>query len=686
MSNGSNSSGVKPTDVIFSKLILVRGEVNHNYNDNSQNVIRGPVEVRAATVDAFKIVNYYFTCIDEWTGDFTGTENAYLMIGGGARKGFTFKATGSWQNYLGTLTVRKAATPDSPYDTTYRPQTSSSFPGTLSLEEATVLSPLNATDVFTVKSLSLAGGSKIVVAASPSACSQIVVTDAFTQTGTVALDTSAVTVGSEGVSIVLLTVPASQDLSEKDFKLDDTMAGKNGYLSVKEEDGSRKLLLVVNKTVTQTVTDSSASVPHQQSGVASSMLDKTHWSDGELPHAYADYLVAPNPGAVHLFTPEVAACDFAGASLSFKPWCYFYLACNRLTVPKLAFLGNNCKAFMTIAVTGGTVIDGGIVEINAGTTKFGSWADLLLQIDSEITGSGDIVLESVDSTSSFQGASYFTAANTNFTGTISVSMYSGYTPTEAKCQTLFVNDGRNLGGALSAMNYKALTLTRYGRLSTTNAAEIVLAGDANRGVYVDGVGQVRVGAWAGADSLLVLRRPLTLNGELLKDGSGKLVLDSVVKFGADSTDAPVANANRLTVKAGAIQVDGAAAVDGVTLTLDEGTQLLLKVDPSNATRMAQGIYNVKTTTPFVLGANVAKLPLALDLSAVPPTELESGFTCAVLTVAESAADDVEALLPSRLSGPDGAPKGVITRAPGTEPGTVTFSATFERRGLMLIFR
>lgn len=329
-------------------------------------------------------------------------------------------------------------------------------------------------------------------------------------------------------------------------------------------------------------------------------------------------------------------------------------------------------------------MSGGELCAEGGVVSLVSWAKQTLEIASELTGAAEVRLPGAHGTSWPEGVTYLMRPNENFVGTLTVTQQIA--GTEEKHQTLFIADGRALGGNLAAFDPAALKLTGYGTLATTNAAEIVLADGVNRGVLVSGIGQVLVGRQGDVDTSLVLRRPLTLDGELVKIGTGKLVLDSVVKFGAGSTDAPEAGANRLTVKAGAVQVDGAAAVDGVTLTLDEGTQLLLKVDPSNAMRMAQGIRNVKTTTPFVLGANVAKLPLALDLSAVPVADLESGFTCAVLTVAESAADDVEAILPSRLSGPDGAPKGVITRASGTEPGTVTFSATFERRGLMMIFR
>lgn len=343
LSNGSNSSGVKPTDVIFSKLILVRGEVNHNYNDNSQNVIRGPVEVRAATVDAFKIVNYYFTCIDEWTGDFTGTENAYLMIGGGARKGFTFKATGSWQNYLGTLTVRKAATPDSPYDTTYRPQTSSSFPGTLSLEEATVLSPLNATDVFTVKNLSLGAGIKIVVNATASASSRIVASDSFSQAGTVALDASkaipATAAVSDGRTVTLLTVPATATLSKENFLLDDATAAAHGHLFVDDNgDDTQSLKLVFYPVVYQTVTDGG----DHKTQMDSSLLVAEHWSDNELPHDRADYQVKPdaNNKAVYLHTPKVERYEFPGESLTCYGWCYFYQWCNDFVCKKLTVRNN----------------------------------------------------------------------------------------------------------------------------------------------------------------------------------------------------------------------------------------------------------------------------------------------------------------------------------------------------------
>lgn len=670
--------------IAFTKLILEKGEVNHNYLHNARNTIDGDVEVRSVAADPFKFINYYANCRDIWTGDFSGGSDAVFMIGGAANTGYVFQATGTWTEYQGKLIVRNPKTEGA---ITFRPQTSSSFPGTLAMEPLTVLSPLNATDVVTVKNLELSGNAKIIVAGSVSSASRIVASEGFSQTGKVLLDVTSLlpSVTDAGSTNTIICVPADASLSADDFILDDDVLAKNGYLTVDESgEGVKRLNLVFNRVVAQTVTDSSSSVKHQERNVASSLLDATHWSDRELPHAGVDYIVKPDADnkAVHLFAPQ-QDYEFQGDRLIFKPWCYFHLAGPRFTAPRLVFDGSNNRMWLTTALEDGAVVDGGVVDVRSSALNLGIWKNYLLKIDSEIIGSGNIVMQGVDSTSDFDGKAWFTALNTNFTGTISVSMYAAWTPTPGKCQTLFISDGRNLGGFRSAMDYKALSLSRYGCLAVTNADEVVLAGGVNRGVYVDGKAQMRVGMHDGKASSLVLERPLTLNGELLKDGPGALTLASEVRYGSESGDEPVAGSNLLTVNGGSVVVASGACVDGVSMTFAEGTRLVVKADPENAEWTAEGVRNLKSAAPFALGEGMMRLPVSIDLSAVSDDTLKKGFTCAIATVSAAAADSVASMLYGRISGGESVSSGFINRVVDAAAGTVTFSATFKPRGLVL---
>ena len=268
---------------------LARGQVLNNYAQNANQSVSGSVEVLASSNTPFQFWSYYAGCKQIWSGNFSGAATAGLLVGGGSCKdGFEFRVTGDWSEYRGTVIVRKGVVSSEDTKVTYRPQTAASFPGSLVMETATVLAPMNQTDVFTVKSFSLADGVKVVVPASASDNASIVVTNAFSCVGTVAIDASQVASSKTdaGRMAVVLTVPDSSDIEESMFILDETSTAANGHLKVSDNgDGTKSLKVVFYAIVTQTVSDGGS----HQSRQNSSLLDDTHWSDGELPHANADY-------------------------------------------------------------------------------------------------------------------------------------------------------------------------------------------------------------------------------------------------------------------------------------------------------------------------------------------------------------------------------------------------------------
>ena len=110
---------------------------------------------------------------------------------------------------------------------------------------------------------------------------------------------------------------------------------------------------------------------------------------------------------------------------------------------------------------------------------------------------------------------------------------------------------------------------------------------------------------------------------------------------------------------------------------------MIKVNPDNREWIERGVFNVKSATPFVLGDNVDRLPVKLDLSAISGETLVKGFTCAIATVSASAADSVASMLYGRIAARDGISPGFVNRMNDAESNTVTFTATFKRVGLVI---
>ena len=620
---------------------LAKGQALNNYTQSASQSVSGNVVVESPAAAPFQLWSYYTGCKQIWSGNFSGEETVGLLVGGGScRDNFEFRATGGWAAYRGSLTVRKGVASSQDTKVTYRPQTSSSFPGSLIMESTTVISPMNQDDIITVKSFSIADGAKIIIPASASDNASIVATNAFSCTGTVLIDTSQIASSKTdaGRAAVILTVPDTSDLSETMFSLDATSTAANGCLKVSDNgDGTKSLKVVFYGIITQTVSDGGS----HQSRQSSSLLEATHWSDNALPHGLADYFVQPiNNNACHLHTPLDTDYVFPGESLTVKGWCYFYSWGKSFTCKKLVVM-NNSGIFMgnNSGVIAATRFDGGEICLESGSVRLASWANAghPVVITSYLTGSAELKLSGVNSTAYPGGETYISALNTNFAGTITVDLSSkdsAVMPGDAMCQTLFVNDGRNVGGPLAAFDYKALSLSQYARLVVTNAATVTFEDGVNRGIFIGDVGRMV----ASEGHTMCIKRPLTVDGNLRKEGSGILELASEVGFlaGGARTDAIPEDASKrlLSLKEGVLKVSHADAVNGLTVQAATGTKLRLDVDATDPELVAYGIRNTKTAAPFAAGDGATDVTIELALAELPRFKTK---TLAIMTVREDCA-------------------------------------------------
>lgn len=420
----------------------------------------------------------------------------------------------------------------------------------------------------------------------------------------------------------ILQGPANSAFSEASFEVVRLNSCENDDvgLEVVIDDVAGTKTLYVSMTSMKPVVSQVLSLPYEgakekvYNNVSNtSMTNRSSWSDGELPHSWADYYTTNSLRTP--VTPE-SRFTFPGDSLTLDTGANFAIFSNGLEVPRLKLMGTS----QILAGQGSLpyiVATGGIEVV--GSPKLASWDSRRITLASEMTGTGDIrCLGITGSSSAPQGIYAFEGLNTNFFGTISVSQSiknDSYRP------MLYLFDGRNLGGRLPEFNPRALSLTSRACVCVTNEDRaVVMAGDVNRGVYINVCG----GFYPRQESsVLEVRQPILLNGKLQLEGPGRTVLAGEMTFeAADKTvsDLPRANSNLVDVAANATLVAAnPGCLDGCAVTLNAGSKLVLRVDATDADLTRYGVRLAKTGSSLALdGSFGGTLPLELEAASEAP--------------------------------------------------------------------
>ncbi len=495
----------------------------------------------------------------------------------------------------------------------------------------------------------------------------------------VKLSYAAATPGLTPVRLTILTAPSSSRLDASDFKLDigSTSAAQYYDLLVEEDEATqtKSLVAVFGPTVWQTGQYGSEGNKDRTPG-DSSFTNAAYWSDGQLPHGGAHYY----SGGRNLRTIVDSTYDFDFPGLSFTQNSgRFTILTKSFRVPEYhtrgtatICLGQHGDMEKTIAVDR-FVAKSGIVDL-------GAYNNQTLVIDGEIIGAADFTLRGVTATSATKGNYRFTGLNTNFTGNITLEQQTigDYLTFGFKFQTLFVNDGRNLGGAKEEFDAAALKLATMSQLSVTNGT-VTLSDGLNRGIYIES-GRFNT----AADCTLVVDWPITMHGKLWKEGAGTLVLGGDARFDSANGE-PEASSNLFEVVAGTVKVTSYNAMDGLATTMANGSSLVLVLDPSDENLTKYGIMNAKTVTPFTLGSGLSTLPLSVDASACPVID-KGPQTFGILTVANNAETlaATRAMMP-RIKAFSGIHNSIVERENSGE-GTVTFELLLEQLGTTVLIR
>ena len=510
-------------------------------------------------------------------------------------------------------------------------------------------------DTVTVKELSLAAGSRLWFNHATQTVNGklwcLRATDALTVEGPVEIYSMPIIRGIEHFRIPILVGPANSTFTANDFHITYTEEKYNLDLHLEvgtdEVTGERTLYVVAHGFVYQLSNYSGEGGRAGGDGAPSSITNDAAWWGGLAPH--------PTNSLAHYRTT--------------KGLCTLYAPNERYEFPCCSFRlqrGNLCLQTRTFEVPeffcdGGTIGIGTIssspdvqliaphIHFTADQVMVRSWRACTLILNGELDGPGNILFYSWSSTSSPKSNYGLTGLNTNYTGSITVSQgeyRDEYISFGNKHPTLYVNDGRNLGGAKAEFDPRALTLTHMAKLLVTNTVGVTLADGLNRGVYVVEKGRFDVSKVAG---VLDVQWPLLLSGKMWKEGPGKLILGKGMKHedddGGNLTDIPRAGSNLFEIVEGVVKIAHADALAGVETTIHAGASLQLAIDPANEDLTEYGIRNTTVDTPFTLtGGLGGKLPLTLDTADAVPAEGCRVMTNALMTVRSTSAYAVGEML------------------------------------------
>jgi len=651
-------------------------------------------------------------------GKLKGSENAQLLIGpwpqqlGNVTPACAPNATFALYDisaYAGTITVTSiyenvvAGDQDHGYGTRLRLMTgTTASQAKIKISRGGSLSLQNFGDTVTVKELSLAAGSRLWFNHSSQTINGslwcVKATDALTVDGPVEIYSMPIIRGIEHFRIPILVGPADSTFTENDFYITYTDEKYNLDLHLEvgtdEITGDRTLYVVTHGFVIQKAYSSTEGARGGGENYASSITNDACWWNGLAPNPTNS--AAAYRTAVYLSTP------YAPTERYEFPCAWFWLNGGKLSlqtrtfeVPELYCDGNCMVAATDSHENVGSqqpikLIAPHIHIFKAGSTlTIRAYRGNKFVVDGEIDGPGDISILSWGTTSSPKASYELTGMNTNFTGSISVSQAEyrdAYISFESKFPTLYVNDGRNLGGRKDAFDPRALTLTHMAKLYVTNATTVTLADGLNRGAYVLEKGRFDVVSGGTID----VQWPILLSGKMWKEGPGTLILGGAMKHedddGGNLTDVPRAGSNLFEIVQGTVKIANADALAGVETTIDAGAALQLAIDPANADLTQYGIRNMAVDTPFTLDASFGgKLPLTLDTAGAVPVADCAEMTNALVTVKSSSAEAVGAMLSAVKPWRNyGYASTVVSRANGD--GTTTLLLVSKFSGLKIYLR
>lgn len=304
--------------------------------------------------------------------------------------------------------------------------------------------------------------------------------------------------------------------------------------------------------------------------------------------------------------------------------------------------------------------------------EFRSQENRYLWIDSEIDGTLDIDLVNtkVGNTAYFE----LSGLNTNYVGRFALRYGGTDSVSDSTVEVLRFADARNLGGSPASFVFNAVSLKDNSVLWDIGSGRSSVA--ENRGLYVCGENTLTVDDGA----TLELSASVTLDGVLVKNGGGRLVLGGAARFGATSDGDPAANANEIHVAEGVLGIAHAEALDGVAVSFAAGTSLEIAYSDSASDLAQRGVVLVRDGSGLSVGGEV----LPVSVTGVPADAVK--YKTAVATLATRS--DAEALAPklSVTAQIGEKTRKAILSIGGNDTDGYTIQADFSPSGLIIFCR
>ena len=616
-----------------------------NIGATAQSRTTGPLTVCSPESKPFQIV------AAEVTSSSFNTNNAYtiaapikgaagtalmLCAGGNASlpaKADTFTITGSMAEFYGKLIVSGGlsggANESVPVQTVFEGIT---MGGTTVVQKDAQIKARYTDRTYTTAGLELKAGAILLVnnKVAESKCGKIAVTESLTveKGAIVKLGTHPYTgSGFDAYEWVALTLPASKGtIPLENFVCPDVDGLPPCTLSTNLVNGV--WYLVIRKAahdVLQVNDSTDTTISH---ALPSACTNAASWKSGNAPAAGKMYIAADGVGGLASGTWPVIRTPyysntatpfvFAGDCLTIGQGGSIYPCTKDVTFPCLNLSVNTTYILSLASVP--SYLRGKLHLRSSSDTypqKIQAYMRGLNTVAAEVSGPGTLSIMGRNGSGNPYGDIEFTALNTNFTGRIMVrANVSTVEPGtgDYKHERIFVTDARNLGGPLAAFRADALELADYSVLEVRNNVDLNVA---NRGVKVTG----NAGFAAQENVTLAISNDITWNGAARKTGAGTLALGGTPRIDVGATAA-------LSIEQGFLQVRFTNAVNGVSVSFEDGSYLL--VDPAATGDIAAYGAVDLSATPFD-GA----LPVAFDFPGGAP-EGEQTATVAVATVADAA--------------------------------------------------
>lgn len=557
-----------------------------------------------------------------------------------------------------------------------------SVEGTLAVQSGATVKIRYTDRTLTTAGLELKAGSILLVnnKFAESKCGKIAVTESLTvEKGAIVRLGTHPYAGSnfDPYDWVVLTLPADKGtIPLENFECPDVVGIPPCTLSTNLVDGVWQL--VIHKDahdVLEANDDNDTTISH---ALPSACTNATSWKSGNAPEPGKMYVAGEGVGGLApgtwpiirtpYFSNTATPFAFAGDSLVLGQGGTLLPCSKDVTFPRLVLSANSTYVLSLASVP--SYLRGELflrTKSDSYPQKIQAYMRGLNTVAAEVSGPGTLFVMGRSGSGNPYGDIEFTALNTNYTGRIKV--YANVSSTAAgtdsyKHERVFVTDARNLGGALDEFRADALELADYSVLEARNDVDLNVA---NRGVKVTG----NAGFAAPEDVTLAISNDITWNGTARKTGAGTLALGGAPLIASGANAA-------LEVKEGFLSVRSAGAVDGVTVTFDDGAYLL--VDPATTdTDLARfGAVNL-VANPFDV-----ELPVAFDL----PEGAGSNYAVrdiAVCTVAnEETANALAVSAAANTRKMRGLRATYSTRTNGD--GTVTVLASIAPQAFVIVLR